>query len=340
MVLDRIGARRVQAGLLLVAAAGALAFSAGRDLGELAAARGLIGLGVSACLMAALHAFFHWFPRERQASLTAWMMAAGNLGAITATSPLHAALQVTGWRQIFVGLAVLSVGVAAWAFFGLPDTQAPPARSSLREQWEGVTSVFRSNYFRFVGPVGLASTGGFFAVQGLWSASWLREVEGQTRADSALTLAGMNVAMLATYVVIGLAATRLARRGIGAARMLTGGLALAMTMLLLIITQAFSHARALWVAYGVFSTFGTLVFPIMAQGYPIALAGRASTALNVMVFIGAFGVQWGMGVAIDLLGTAGLGSPGAHRIVFGLLLVLQVTAYSWFQVGRMRGLIR
>jgi MFS family permease len=340
MVLDRVGARRVEAALLLVAAAGALGFASGRDLGELAAARALIGLGVSACLMAALHTFSHWFGSERQASLTAWMMAAGGLGAISASSPLNAVLQVTGWRQVFVGLAVLTAMIAAWVYVGVPDTRAPLGRASLAEQWRGVVSVFRSRHFHVVGPLGFACTGGFFAVQGLWSASWLREVSGQTRTLAADTLAAMNLAMLVTYTVIGLAATSLARRGVSATRMVTVGLAIALTALLLIITQVSEQVRPLWIAYGVFSTFSTLVFPIMAQGYPIALAGRASTALNVMVFLGAFGIQWGMGAAIELLGRAGLDAARAHQATFAGLLALQVTAYAWFQVGRLRGLIR
>ena len=53
LLLDRYGPRRVEAGLLLVAAAGTLLFAIGRSPFELTVARGLIGLGVSSCLMAA-----------------------------------------------------------------------------------------------------------------------------------------------------------------------------------------------------------------------------------------------------------------------------------------------
>jgi hypothetical protein len=45
----------------------------------------LIGLGVSACLMASFKAFSQWFPPERQASLTGWIMASGGLGALAAS---------------------------------------------------------------------------------------------------------------------------------------------------------------------------------------------------------------------------------------------------------------
>lgn len=77
MLLDRFGARRVESALLLVAASGAASFAMADSIGELAVARGMIGLGVSACLMAALKAFALWFPLERQASLTGWIMTSG-----------------------------------------------------------------------------------------------------------------------------------------------------------------------------------------------------------------------------------------------------------------------
>jgi MFS family permease len=62
MLLDRFGARRVESGLLLIAAVGAAVFALGQGIAELAVGRALIGLGVSACLMAAFKAFSLWFP--------------------------------------------------------------------------------------------------------------------------------------------------------------------------------------------------------------------------------------------------------------------------------------
>ena len=44
----------------------------------------------SACLMAAFKSFAQWFPLERQASLTGWIMTSGTLGALVASAPLDA----------------------------------------------------------------------------------------------------------------------------------------------------------------------------------------------------------------------------------------------------------
>jgi sugar phosphate permease len=96
VLLDRYGPRRVEAALLVIAALGAAVFAASENLLALAVGRGLIGLGVSACLMAGLKNFVLWYPRERQASLTAAIMVAGGLGALSASLPLEALLPALG----------------------------------------------------------------------------------------------------------------------------------------------------------------------------------------------------------------------------------------------------
>ncbi|MBL8374479.1 MFS transporter [Accumulibacter sp.] len=329
MLLDRFGARRVESGLLLIAAVGAATFALGQGIADLAIGRALIGLGVSACLMAAFKAFSQWFPAERQASLTGWIMTSGGLGALAGTAPLEAAMQLAGWREIFFALAGLTLAVAFWLFFSVPERRDCDQPEPLASQFFGVREVFGSAHFWRFAPVGLTLTGGFMAVQSLWSISWLMQVNGYTRAIAAEHMAGMSIAMLVAYILIGLLATGLARRGIRPGMLLGVGLGLSLLTLALIVTEALPHTRLLWVAYGTFSSFGTLAYSQAATGFPVALSGRVNTALNLMVFVGAFGVQWGLGLLIDLLQTQGQSVAMAHRHAFLALLATQMVAYAW-----------
>ncbi len=336
VLLDRFGARRVEAALLLVAAAGAAVFAGGQSIGELALGRGLIGLGVSACLMAAFKAFSLWFPAHRQASLTGWIMTAGGLGALVATTPLEAALHVTGWREIFLALAALTMLVALWLFAGVPERADAHEPETMSTQWVGVKAVFGSAHFwRFV-PLGLTTIGGFMAIQSLWSVSWLMHVNGHSRSLAAESMRSMSAAMLLAYVLIGLLATGLAQRGIRPVILLAGGVGLSLVSLALIVSGNSKDSLFLWVAYGVFSSFGTLAYSQTAAGFPVALSGRANTAFNLMVFVGAFAVQWGIGVLIDALQAAGQTSEAAHRNAFLALLAGQSAAYAWFLLGGRR----
>ena len=330
MLLDRFGARRVESGLLLIAAAGAVIFGLGQSISALACGRGLIGLGVSACLMAAFKAFSLHFPLERQASLTGWIMTSGGLGALVATAPLEAMLHIVGWRELFLGLAGLTLIVAVWLFLSVPEQKEHALPEAISVQWSGVKHVFASAHFWRFAPLGLAVIGGFMAVQSLWSISWLMQVNVTTRATAAEHLAATSLAMLVSYSLIGLLATPLARRGIKPVRLLAGAVGLSLCILALIIAQGVSQTLLLWIAYGTFSSFGTLAYSQVAAGFPLSLSGRANTAFNLMVFIGAFAVQWGLGLLIDFLQASGQSVVDAHRLAFLALLGAQTAAYLWF----------
>ena len=336
MLLDRFGPRRVEATLLLFAAAGAALFAGATTITTLAIARGMIGVGVSACLMASFKSFSQWFPPERQASLTGWIMTAGSLGALAASSPLDAALHVAGWRAVFAALAVITLAVTAALFFAVPDQPATQRPESLAAQWAGVKEVVASRHFWHIAPVAFAQIGGFMAVQSLWSSAWLIEVNGYSRTEAASHLAAMSVAMLFAYLAIGLLSTRLARHGIGTLQLVGGGMALGLLTLLLIVCEAVDQHYLLWIAYGAFSSCGTLAYALMGGGFRVSLSGRANSTLNLLVFAGAFAMQWGMGGLIDLLKASGDSAASAHRSAFLALLALQAVACLWLFVGGRR----
>ncbi|SMG62862.1 Major facilitator superfamily MFS_1, partial [methanotrophic bacterial endosymbiont of Bathymodiolus sp.] len=79
VMLDRYGPRRVEAVLIGFAALGALLFAVADSYLVLWLGRALIGVGVSACLMAAVKAYSLYFRPHMQASLSSWMLVAGSL---------------------------------------------------------------------------------------------------------------------------------------------------------------------------------------------------------------------------------------------------------------------
>jgi hypothetical protein len=111
------------------------------------------------------------------------------------------------------------------------------------------------------------------AVQSLWSISWLMQVNGYTRAVAADHLAGMSIAMLIAYLLTGLLATGLARRGIKPVMLLIAGVGCSLLTLALIATEALGQTHFLWIAYGTFSSFGTLAYSQLAAGFPVASLG-------------------------------------------------------------------
>lgn len=329
LLLDRYGPRRVEAGLLLVAAAGTLLFAIGRSPFELTVARGLIGLGVSSCLMAAFKGFAQNFPAERQASLTGAIMASGGLGALTASLPLEFALPLLGWRGVFQGLTFLLLAVAALIFFSVPQRDAGVSRDSLGAQLKDVAGILAHRVFwRFAPPMTLV-TGGFLAVQGLWAVPWLMNVDGLTRHQAAEVLFALNLAMLLSHLGIATFAVRLARAGITPSRLLLGGFGLALASQAAMLA-GLGPALPLWFAYGVGVSGGSLSYSLLSAHFAPALSGRVTTTLNLLLFIGAFTLQWGLGVLIDGLTLSGFAAASAYRTTFAIMLALQAAAYAWF----------
>jgi len=329
LVLDRFGPRRVEAALLLICAAGCALFASGNALMQLTLARALIGLGVSACLMASFKSFALWFPVERQASLNAAIMAAGGLGALAASAPLAALLPFFGWRGIFFALAGVTVAVAA-LIIASPEKAASGERETLGQQIKGLGAIFASRaYWRFA-PQTTLVVGGFMALQGLWALPYMTQVDHLSREAAARVLFWMAAAMMTGFLGIAFFVRRLAQAGLPPARLLMIGIGMGLVDTLAIVLQM-APAWLLWPVLGLVFAVSNLAYALLSAEFPVRLAGRVNTALNFGAFVGAFGIQWLFGVAVDAFQAAGWSALEAYRATLAGLLVLQAAAWLWFQ---------
>lgn len=337
MLLDRFGPRRVEAALLVVAAAGAALFASADGLSGLTLGRAMIGLGVSACLMASFKAFTQWFPPERQASLTGWIMASGGMGALAASKPLELALGFTGWREIVLALAALTLAVATLIWRSVPDRPAEAGGSGFAEQLAGVREIFASRHFWRYAPMGFFFTGGFMAVQGLWASRWMNVTEGLSAAAVADRLTWMSLAMLGGFLFMGFFASTLVRRGLPLANLFRAAMLAAFAAFALICCFPQGWGALLWPLLGACFSLSNIAYSLVAQAFPTRLSGRANTALNLLVFAGAFGLQWGIGGLVDALQAGGLAAVTAYRTAFFGLLGLQALSLgSFLWLGRRR----
>jgi len=327
VLLDRFGPRRVNAGLLVVAACGALVFGAAETLPGLIAGRALIGLGVSGCLMASMKAFTLWFPMSRFATLSGWLLAAGGLGALSASAPVEALLRLTDWRGVFDGLAALTFATAMLIFFVVPERDAGPTRPSVRELVAGFGTIYRDPVFWRVAGVSMTGHAAFLATQGLWVAPWLRDVAGFDRQTVAGALFAMAILTTAGFASTGTVSDALAKRGVAPLTIFKLG-AIASAILMVTFALGITGAAvATWGLYAFIAPIATLSYAILTQRYDRALAGRVNTAVNVLVFVSAFAAQWGMGAIIGLWPPdAGHYPLAAYTAAFGTVVVLQTLA--------------
>jgi predicted MFS family arabinose efflux permease len=339
VLLDRFGPRRVNAGLLLIAAGGALLFGLAQGMHGLVAGRALIGVGVSACMMASFKAFALWFSPQRLPAINGYLLTFGALGAISATAPTEWLLGITDWRGLFIGLAVGTAIVSAAIFVLVPEHREAPVHSGLREQLAGLAQVLRDRLFWQVAPVTGLSLGASLTVVGLWGGPWLRDVMGFDRDGVATHLLIAASGMGVGYLTIGTLAERLSRLGIKLQWMSAAGMGGFLLAMIALASGRVEHVGILLAAFGFLATSATLNFALMSQHFGRQLAGRANTALNLTVFVAAFVLQWGAGAIIGRW-PAGAGAgyaPDGYQFAFGTLVLLQALGLSWMLALRGSG---
>ena len=333
ILLDRYGPRRVEPVLLTIAGIGAIAFGLAESLTGLVVARALIGIGVCVCLMAPLKALAMWYPPERQAPFAGWIMVAGGLGALVATTPLEFALRFATWRTIFVVMGIVTIGVALAIAWRVPDTPRPERAPSLASQWAGVTEVVRHPRFWWLAPIGAVGMGSFMAIQGLWAVPWMMDVDGMTRAGAAERLFALGVVTLAGYVVLGMFSGELTRRGVMPAHLYGIGFGVH-TIALAAIVANVPGSYLWWSLYGLGAAVNILAFTVLGQGFPKEQAARANTTLNLAMFGSSFIAQWGIGVVAEQArGASQVASASGLATAFTIVLALDVAGMLWFARG-------
>ncbi|HJV59378.1 MAG TPA: MFS transporter [Albitalea sp.] len=331
--LDRYGPRRVLLGFMTIAVIGCVAFATARSFAGLTLARGLIGVGVSACLMAPMTTYRHRFSDTAQMRANSWMLMTGSLGMVASTLPVQWLLPLLGWRGLFWALAALFV-VALCTIARLaprdPPRSAGHAAAATQAVAGGYRAVFRHPIFLRFAPLAVFQYGGMLALQSLWAGPWLVRVCGQTPAQAARGLFAINLSMLLAFMAWGAVVPRLYARGWDAPRLIARGIPLSLAILAMNVALG-RHAGA-W-AWGLFCVTGTVVSlsqPAVGQAFEKGLAGRALSAYNLLTFVGVFVLQWGIGLAVDALAAAGWSVESSFQGAFALWALCSASSYLWF----------
>jgi predicted MFS family arabinose efflux permease len=335
VLLDRYGPRRVDAGLLVIAATGALAYALASSFAGLVAGRVLIGAGVAVALMASFQAFVLWYPMERIATMNSRAFAVGILGAITVTVPLEAALRFADWRSVMMGFAVLALAASAFIFFVVPERERERSRASLGDTLGAIRVLIADPALRRVAVMASTTQSAVVALSTLWIATWLRDVAGYDRAGVGQALLVVNLALIAGFLVFGRLADERVRLGASTLPIVAGGSALAALCLGLLVLGVVKGALALWAAFTFFGTAATLGYSMLSRRFPKGLAGRVNTTLNTFIFTGMFLAQWAVGLVLERWPRSNGGyAPEAYSWALGILWAAQLAGLAWFWSGR------
>jgi len=331
VALDAFGARRVQAALMSLAAIGFAIFALSPGFAGLALARIVLGVGISAGLMAVIKAHADWFERRRVAHVTGIATAIGALGSTLTTAPVQALLPALGWRGVFWGLCLLAFAVALWIFLSVPDKpRAPGPGRTLRGDIAMSGRILTSRTFWRFGPAVATLSIFNFAYMGLWAGPWLRDVAGMDGSARAGVLFLYTFAMVAGSMLAGSAASRAVAAGQPPFLVPIVSLAGLVVLQAGLMLQPGQHAvvLGLWLAMAVFGSAGAVGYVAVCQMFPPEQTGRVSTAVNTLSLAGAFVVQAAIGWILDLWPRTASGGwdPDGYSWALALTAALQALA--------------
>ena len=324
LLLDRFGPKRIFVGQALITGIACLMTAWAESFAMLVVARGLLGLGVAACLTTAFKAVTVWFPRDRLATGNGMIMFAGALGAVTSTRPLQMFLATHDWREMFLVAAFVSVALALFVGLAMPERNSERVVDG-RSSYTVYREILTHPVFWRVSPAAAFGLAGFFAIQGLWANGWMSDVAGLDQAAIGQRLLAIALAMMAGTLLNGAMIDALARRGIDRSAYLAVGLGGLLFSEFALATKLDPLAYWPWLLMGFTGNIGALVHPILNRVYPVHYAARSISTIAVLTFALVFVIQSGIGFILDLWGANPDGSYPeiAYYVGFSILVFAQ-----------------
>ena len=331
-LLDKFGPKKIVSSFLLIALIGTTSFALAQSFSGLLISRILIGVGVSACLMAPLTGYRIWFAENQQQRANSWMLMIASLGFLSSTLPVQLLLPSFGWRWIFGGISILiliSIFLIL-AFIPKWDHQIKTGENSLKSG--SLADVWKDRFFISVIPMGLFNYGGLMAIQTLWAGPWMTRVAGYTPLESATGLFWINITMLVSFFLWGYFLPRITTSGFSALKILKLGLPISFLVMLSIIILG-SKAGAFYITLFILSSiFLSVTQPAVGLSFPSYLAGKALTSFNLLIFLGTFIMQWLMGLVIDVVKNFGYSEILGFKSAFSVFLILSLISYIFFLI--------
>ena len=325
LAIDRFGPRRTEGSLMVVGAVGAVIFAISETIIGLSIGRGLIGLGVSGCLVCAFKAFAIWFPKERLPLVNGCILGVGGLGAIVASSPFQRLLVDVGWPTLFGWLAAATFISAVLILTAVPEKSVEDTPTTLRAQFSGLLGILKSPAFWLITPLITTAQAAWFSHQALWLGPWLGDVAKLSPAAAADSLLMGALGMVAGFVGFGVLAERLGHKGVSTSTVAASGTALFVVVQILLTFPIGVTPWLLCFGFGFFGGAISLFYADLTQQFPLSVTGRVTTTAALLAFFGGFVLNVVTGLVLDRWP----GLPG-YQIAFGGAVILQILAFAWF----------
>ncbi|KXZ40791.1 Sugar phosphate permease [Alkalithermobacter thermoalcaliphilus JW-YL-7 = DSM 7308] len=214
ILADSIGARKTVTIGTLLAGVGSILFGFAPNIQIAFIGRLLVGIGVSVIFIPMLKIQTEWFYTKEFATMTGITSFVGNLGGIIAQSPLVLLSAAIGWRNSFILIGIVSIGLAIVCHLVIRNTPQDMNLPSIA-QIEGrkidnekinipqsLKKVLKNKY-TWPGFIVFAGMfGPFVSLTGAWGQSYLINVYNMesVKAANYITLAVLGLAVGSIFI--------------------------------------------------------------------------------------------------------------------------------------------
>jgi len=328
-LLDSKGPKKIVSYFLTLSIIGLILFSLAQNLMMLLISRVLIGVGVGACLMGPLTAYRIWYQDETQQRANSWMLMVGAMGMLSSSLPVQYFLPLIGWRAIFLSLSVFTLLCIFLIIVFIPKWQLKTIDNKQLDE-SGLKIVWKNSLFKSLVPMGFFSYGGLFAIQTLWAGPWMIRVSGYTPEESAQGLFVIYFFMLMSFLCWGYFVPKFSKNVNDSMRLLKLGAPISLFVLLIIIVLGPKAGAIHWAIFIVSSVFLSLTQPAVGMAFSLSNAGKALTSFNLLIFIGAFFIQWIIGLIIDAGISLNFSEINSFRLAMIFVLLTSLFSYLFF----------
>lgn len=335
---DRFGPRRLLLSGMALMAAGSTLFALATAYPLAMTGRALIGAGDACLFVNVLRLVHNWFPGRRYALVSALTGIVGGLGQLIATAPLAALLARFGWTPSFLGAGVVTAVLLVVVFLLLRERPAgsaapvavgEPLAESLRHAWRnrGTRHAMWTHY---------TLLGTFLAFTAVLGQPYLVSAQGRTPSAAS----GLLTVVVIGFVLVGTAVGQLGSRlpGLRAPLVVCTASVTALCWLVLVAVPGPLPTAVLGPVLFLIGASGgvsMLAFDLARTSNHGHRAGVASGIANMGGFFFAVIAELGVGILVDAFASHGVPAPLAHRLAFGVVLVMACA--GTFRLFRLHG---
>ena len=162
----------------------------------------------------------------------------------------------------------------------------------------------------------------------------MMHVLGLTATQTSQVLFAFNFCLMLSYMFLSWWAPKHVsygeKPGRPALTVVGWGIGLSIALQVIMLLLPYPWAWLLWIPFSLLVTVSTLAQTHVSLSFPSTQVGQVNSAYNLSLFIGAFSVQWGLGLLIDLFVANGWDYSPAMRMAWAVYLIAQLFALVRF----------